>query len=302
MIGNAGVDLCDFDTLEENQAAVNDWLVDFPDWSHRTGLVSGYTTRALGNLSYKSGVEAEVTARRDKLAHGIGIDRRCLFSPPLTHSNRLRDRDFLQRLNGFGTLPADVEVYVPPEDLAVVLDPEWQAGIDGVVLNAAGVFPLVITADCTAVGFYDRTTGALGLAHIGLIAAVNRLAVAMVQAMEMSFGARVSDIEVVIYPAIRACHYDLSQSGVWQRIGPAAREQYGLDNRHYASGFFDLPGFIVAQLGECGIPAGAIHDSGLCTVCCHDRFFSHVAAGSDKNKTREGRFGAVIGRREQSDA
>lgn len=265
-------------------------------------LVHGFTTRALGNLSYRSGTRENVTARRRELARDFDFDPEHLFTVPLTHSSRVaivRDNSFLSEINGFGTyIPRQHEdVFHDPSITPVYTDEEIAAGIDGVIFNISGILALIITADCAAVGLHDPVTKSCGLAHVGLLGAVNRLPVQMVLALAETFGSRPEDIEVIIFPAIRACHYDLSRSGMWQKIGAEVLAAYGTDSPFFASDHFDLPGFIADQLQSAGIPAPNIMDTGFCTVCDHDRFYSNVAARTPEAKAREGRFGAVLGRK-----
>ena len=268
---------------------------------HRA-LVHGFSTRALGDLSYKSGLREEVTRRRNDLARAFGFASSQMFTVPLTHSSRVavvRDRSFLERVNEFGTYVPETPdaVYHSADIPAVYSDEEIEAGSDGVIFNIPEILALIITADCAAVGFHDPLTKSCGLAHVGLLGAVNRLSVQMVLAMGDTFGSRPEDIEVIIFPAIRACHYDLSRSGMWQKIGAEVLAAYGTDSPFFASDHFDLPGFIADQLQSAGIPAPNISDTGLCTACEHDRFYSNVAARTPEAKAREGRFGAVLGRK-----
>ena len=201
----------------------------------------------------------------------------------------------------------DARGYIPVETMVVdefpvvtdrIPDPEnIRRYADGVIWKEPGMYSLVITADCAAVGFYDPVTGACGNSHVGLLGAVNRLPEGMVQAMVKHFGCRPSDIEVVIYPCIRKCHYDVSRSMTWQTIKQDVFASYGSVNELYAEGHFDLPGMIIEQLAGAGISADHIHDTGLCTVCHYDGFYSHVGAGTREAQAVEGRFGTVMGLR-----
>lgn len=274
-----------------------------PLWRRHAGFVHGYTTRALGNLSYRTASRTAATERRVQLAGELGIDPSRLFSIPLHHTNRvavLRNESFLARLDNRGYLTADPEEivdwpHVTPELYTEI--PRDREYIDGVVFNVPEVYSLVITADCAAVAFFDPKRRVCGNAHIGLVGAINQLAVAMVAAMVEGFGSDPRDIEAVIFPSIRQCHYDTSNSRTWQRIKAGVFAAYGEQNPFYSSGYFDLPGFIRRQLIDAGVDAERICDTGLCTVCRSDTFFSHVGAGNAEAQAVEGRFGAVVGMR-----
>jgi hypothetical protein len=236
------------------------------------------------------------------MAEELRIDERSMFSIPLGHTNRvavLEDRSVLDRMDARGYIPVET---VAVDEFPVVTnripDPDnINRYADGVIWRQPGLYSLVITADCAAVGYYDPVTGACGNSHVGLLGAVNRLPQGMVWAMSRHFGCRPSDIEVVIFPCIRKCHYDVSNSMTWQSIKREVFAAYGNDNELYADGHFDLPGMITEQLAEAGISGDHIYDTGFCTVCRYDAFYSHVGAGSREAQSVEGRFGTVIGLR-----
>jgi copper oxidase (laccase) domain-containing protein len=172
---------------------------------------------------------------------------------------------------------------------------DWQRGIDGVILAVQDLYPVILTADCAPVMFWSPGSQVCGIAHIGLVGAINQLAVRMVTLMKQEFGVSPEKMEAAILPSIRGCHYNLSRSGVWQRVKPAVKRLYGEDNPHYADGFFRLPEFIRWQLESAGLVSSHISDLGICTVCRANEFFSHVHAGFTGTQEREGRFGSVIG-------
>ncbi len=277
------------------------YVISIDAWRRHKNLVQGYTTRALGNLSYRSGEHEEADIRRQQMAHELKIEESRMFSIPLGHTNRvavLKDDSFLSRLDERGYYePSPDETVDPPDLTPEVYDrmPKDRNYVDGVVFNVPEVYSLIITADCAAVGFYDPVTGVCGNAHVGLLGVVNQLPRAMVEVMTDEFGCEPATVEATIFPCIRKCHYDTSRSMTWQNIKEDMFAAYGEGNPLYMSGYFDLPGFIRLELLEAGVPEGNIFDSGLCTVCHSDQFYSHVGAGTSEAQAVEGRFGAVVG-------
>jgi len=101
----------------------------------------------------------------------------------------------------------------------------------------------------------------------------------------------------VIYPAVRSGHYDVTRSGMWRQIGAEVLRHNSESPFFRDLTRFDLPGFIGSQLVQSGVTAEHLFDVGVCTACCHDLFYSNVAAETPELKQLEGRFGAVLGRR-----
>lgn len=271
-----------------------------PMWAGNGELASAYTTRAFGSLSARSESPETIEQRFQALASTLDVERTHLFGLYQTHSNNvavLRDRSLLDRPAGQRShrFSAD-EVYTGSICIdASDFDMSWQKGIDGVILAVDDIFAVVSTADCAPVMFWEPTSRVCGIAHVGLVGAINQLPMRMVTLMQQELGISSGNLEVAILPSIRRCHYNLAKSGVWQRLHHAISEAHGADNPHYADGHFDLPGFIRWQLESTGVHPSCIADLGICTVCQAHDFFSHVHAGSTGTQEKEGRFGSVIG-------
>lgn len=279
--------------------SLNDNIIPIDGLKKYPRLVLAYTTRTLGNLSFRTSPRGAGKSR-EHLAKELGISPGSMFSIPLGHTNRIavfEDRSRLEQLDDRGYLPVEG---LPVDEFPLVTDrlpdpDNRERYADGMIWREPDIYSLVITADCAAVGFYDPMTGACGNSHVGLLGAVNRLPEAMVASMVRHFGCRPSDVEVVIFPCIRKCHYDVSKSRTWQTIKRDTFDAYGEGNELYADGYFDLPGFIMWQLIASGIREDHVHDTGLCTVCRYGTFFSHVGAWLPGAQAKEGRFGAILG-------
>ncbi len=262
-------------------------------------LVHLFSTRPLGNMSVSRDNPQDVLAHRKQLCSLVEVPYERTFLIPQTHSTNIL---IAENDNILGNL-SDVRLYngggkllkTAREEPPVCQNPEWEQGIDGVILTQSDLFAMVTTADCAPVGFWDPRLGIAGIAHAGLIGAINQLPARMVRAMVRLFDSKAEEIQVSIGPCIRSCHYDLSRSGVWKSIGETTLNYYGRGNLHFERGFFDLPGLIAEQLIDVGVRPEHIHDSGVCTACEHDRLFSNFMAGDLAAKAREGRFATIMG-------
>lgn len=275
----------------------NTYKISF--WEKRNELVSYYSTKALGNLSFRTGDRSAIKLNRIKMSKELGIDWNNVFLMPLSHSNNVLSLP----AGSSWTKDTTSGVYLDGghifRDMASTIhdNPEWQVGLDAVVTDIWNLFPIILSADCATVGFYDPRKEVIAIAHVGLIGAINGIVTRTILCMSKEYGSQSQDIEVVIFPSIRKCHYDLERSGAWQRLKGDAVTFYGENNPIFANNMFDLQGLIVKQAVEAGVRNSNIFDTQLCTVCNREVFFSNLAAGSIEGKKREGRFASILGMR-----
>jgi copper oxidase (laccase) domain-containing protein len=132
-------------------------------------------------------------------------------------------------------------------------------GCDGIITNQRGIMLGVYVADCCAVYIIDPKTPAIGLAHSGRKGTELGVVPNAIKQMIDRFGSDPADIIVQLSPCIRPPHYEI-----------------------------DFAAEIVEQCRAQGVQE--IHDSGVCTACHVDFYYSYRA---EKGKT--GRMLALIG-------
>ncbi len=106
--------------------------------------------------------------------------------------------------------------------------------------------------------------------HAGWRGTLANVAAAAVEQLMSEKAASAEELHIAIGPAIRACCFEVGDEVVdagrdadaISRPGPRARRHVDLieDNRH--------------QLLSAGIRPDRIYDSGLCTACANERFYS----------------------------
>jgi hypothetical protein len=129
---------------------------------------------------------------------------------------------------------------------------------DGIISDQRGVVLGVYVADCCAVYIVDRKTPAIGLVHSGRKGTeVNIVSKAIAQ-MTDRFGTDPADVVAQLSPCVRPLHYEV-----------------------------DFAAEIVRQCRASGVKT--IHDSGICTACDLDHYYSYRA---EKGKT--GRMLALL--------
>jgi copper oxidase (laccase) domain-containing protein len=132
-------------------------------------------------------------------------------------------------------------------------------GCDGLITNQRGIALGVYVADCCAVYIVDAKTPAIGLVHSGRKGTELGVVTNAIREMIDRFGSDAADMIVQLSPCIRPPHYEI-----------------------------DFAAEIAQQCRAFCIKE--IHDSGICTACDLNRYYSYRA---EKGKT--GRMLALIG-------
>jgi len=133
------------------------------------------------------------------------------------------------------------------------------AGCDGLITNQNRIALGIYVADCCAVYIVDPRTPAIGLVHSGKKGTELAIVAKAIEGMRERFGSTPADLIVQLSPCIRPPHYEI-----------------------------DFAARIVEQCRAAGVKR--IHDSGVCTACHVDRYYSYRA---EKGKT--GRMLALLG-------
>ncbi|MBI3306989.1 MAG: peptidoglycan editing factor PgeF [Candidatus Omnitrophica bacterium] len=198
-------------------------------------------------------------ARRHDFLKSIGVDSENLVTLQQIHSANL--------------------VMVNPEMKGEKL---FQA--DGMLTEVSQKALGILTADCVPVFFWDPEKKAAAMVHAGWRGTYQEISTKMLQALRQNFACRNASIQVALGPSIRRCCYQVgSEFGeMFEGFYYPSGEKLAGDKA--AHGKMDLIGAIVDQLTGEGLPVQNIHDTGICTVCENDRFFSHRHEKGTENR------------------
>ena len=226
-----------------------------PGWrlafSTRLGGVSNGAFESL-HLSLSTDDEAAaVLANRERLAAALGIRPSDLVVPGQVHGVRVREVDDGQRGRG-ATSPQTV-----------------LAGTDGLLTRAPDLPLMVSTADCVPV--FLAAEGSDGRPAIALVHAGWR---GMLAGVLISAAAALSRLgrltTAVVGPSIGPCCFEVGDD-----VGSALEARFpGV----WRDGRADLWACAAQELATAGLPAAAVANPRLCTVCDR-RFFSHRRDG-----------------------
>ena len=146
---------------------------------------------------------------------------------------------------------------------------------DALITRLMGVCIGVSTADCVPLLFYDRRTQAKAAAHAGWRGTVARIGVLTLRAMSDAYGTRPGDVECIVGPGIGPEAFEVGDE-VCDAFAIAGFPMNEIAFRapETQKWHIDLWRANAWQLTQAGIPAQAIHVSGICTYTHYSRFFS----------------------------
>ncbi len=138
---------------------------------------------------------------------------------------------------------------------------------DGILLEEEGRWGAIRTADCVPILLVAPRRRQVCLLHAGWRGTCDRIARAGALRLMDSSGAAPGEIVAAFGPAIRSCCYEVG-SDVRERFEAAAHDP----KRVFRSRNLDLIQANAAVLEDLGIAPPL--DSGVCTACGSDRFYS----------------------------
>ncbi len=163
------------------------------------------------------------------------------------------------------------------------------AGIDAMITKDREVALVTYYADCVPIFLLDLKTPAAGLVHAGWKGTVSKIGQKTVLKMMKEFGSLLENILVGIGPCINSCCYEVDAPviNIIKNAFPYWNEL--IEDMGDGKWMLDLVLTNKRQLEEVGISSLQIAESGFCTSCNNDLFFSYRA---DKCKT--GSLAAII--------
>lgn len=217
------------------------------------GLISVFSQRSCGNMSYVYGDTADSSGNRRNFLEPAGINYQDLICAKQTHSSHIY---FVGKNDlGKGALSYDSSV----EDT------------DAFITNVKEAPLAIFTADCLPVFLFDPKNKAIGLVHASWRSAQGNITAKTVRSMRDKFDTAPSDLRVYFGPAIRACCFQVGAE--FKDIFPGHLIARGDNN------YLDLAGVNRKQLLDSGVKDINISDAGLCTYCNENEFFSFRREG-----------------------
>lgn len=153
---------------------------------------------------------------------------------------------------------------------------------DGLVTNVKSLPILCMVADCVPVLLWDGEHSVAGAIHCGWRSSVGDILKNALEKME-SLGAEPGSIRAAIGPSIGRCCFE-TDDDVPQAIEKYLRgDTLGLfDRRGDGKTMVDLRAANARRLMQLGLKADNIDISRECTVCSHEKYWSHRYTGGHR--------------------
>lgn len=222
-----------------------------PAWRHaseRSGTILAFSTRRGGvsNGPY----------------HSLNLGRSTRDPPEAVEENRRR----LLTALGLDHARLANAGQVHGAAVARVTEPGLHPVCDALVTTTPGLTLAVTAADCLPILY--AAPGAVAAAHSGWRGTAEGIPEVALAAVCAAAGVTPDEVTIHLGPCIRVCCYQVGPE-VAARF-PAAALRHAGETHH-----LDLPTAARLRLLAAGAAAHAIHDTGACTSCSADWYFSH---------------------------
>lgn len=216
------------------------------------------------NLAFHVGDNPDhVRKNRQKLCANLGVDPKKMTTADQVHSSNIRV--VTEELTGAGALESGDAI------------PRTDALITDLTDSPLAVF----MADCLPLVLVDPLRKVVAVVHAGWQGIYSDVVSKSLDTMEQSFASPPQDVIVFIGPGIGPCCYTVDSSMV-QKF----RQKFPFVGEHQRS--LDLKLIARRGLVEKGVGEENIYESGICTSCRNDMFFSY------RKERRCGRQAAIV--------
>lgn len=166
------------------------------------------------------------------------------------------------------------DVLIADESHAIDLYDPIPYEADGLITNIRNLPLMVFTADCIPVLLHDPVDGAVGAVHCGWRSTVMDTHGKAVRMMSEHFGSKPKNIHAAIGAGISLCCFETGEDvreGVLKALGHE-NFIYPKENGKY---MVDLKSVVRELLLRAGLSPENIDTNPECTVCLHDKYWSH---------------------------
>lgn len=240
---------------------------ELPKLTQQKGLLHGFSSIELGNMSFQYSDRWSVLTNREKFIQRLVGQEVPLVSLRQTHSTKV--------------------IVINQRELKfAITNPEATEG-DGLITQLKNVCLMIKTADCLPIIIYDPKNQAVALVHAGWEGVVGKIFYQAIILMNKKYNTKICDLLVGIGPSICQNCYTIKAGEIYQQLPEWKR--FLKKKREIV--FPDLVGFTVDALKKIGINGKNIEIADICTKE-NKEFFSHRL--SPEERKPEARFATIV--------
>lgn len=154
--------------------------------------------------------------------------------------------------------------------------------IDGIIINKPNYATILTAADCIPMLFYDPRNKVIANVHSGWRGTVKRIGIKAVDIMVKKYGSKPENIICCTFPCIHKDHFEVNDDVLNIYLAEFKEECKKYDiiektekqNEKGEEYRIDNIGLYRVLLKQAGLLDKNIIDSGICTVCDMDKFYS----------------------------
>ncbi|MBQ8298623.1 MAG: peptidoglycan editing factor PgeF [Clostridia bacterium] len=165
---------------------------------------------------------------------------------------------------------------------------DYLENIDGAITDKSGITLATTNADCILLLIYDPVKKVIANVHSGWRGTFAKICEVAVKKMIAEYDSKPEDIVVCICPSIRKCHFevDMDVKEECEKIFSYTNKldeiiRVGEVKEGKQKYFIDTVMINKIVLQDLGVKEENIIDSGICSVCCHEKIHSRRADGID---------------------
>lgn len=209
------------------------------------------------NLGLNRGDDpGKVRENYHRVCEALGVDMRKLVLSSQIHEDTVRK--------------------VTEEDAGKGLDRKINYNADGLATNVPGLTLTTFGADCLTILLYDPVKKAIANVHAGWRGTALGIVDRAVERMEREYGSQAADLVAAIGPGISKCCFE-THGEVPEAMLTALGEDVSEFVVSLGGGKYkvDLKGINALRLKKKGVAATKIDTSPDCTMCSHEKYWSH---------------------------
>lgn len=230
-----------------------------------------------------SGVRHAFTTKRGGVSQGDCESLNLGFNRGDKRENVLRNYRILTDALGMPYDRLTMTCQVHRDEVSIVTEEQAGMGLtrpmawesDAIITDLPGVPLAGYYADCVVTLLYDPASRTAGVCHAGWRGTVKNILGKTVDAMVRGLGTHRESLIAVIGPSIRQCCFETDAdvpSAMEAEMGARVRPFIQTRGPKF---HVDLQGLNAQALADAGVLRENIVDSGLCTFCHSDEFWSH---------------------------